>query len=99
MVHSHIANSKWGVCNATILCKDQSFGLSQSVYVKVCLLYLYPKLQPGGWIIFDEYFSPRYPGARLAVDDFFADKLETPSLDTDLLREDAYERWFLIKEG
>lgn len=66
---------------------------------KVCLHYLYPKVQPGGWILFDEYFSPRYPGARLAVDDFFADKPETPSLDTDLLREDPYERWFLIKEG
>jgi O-methyltransferase len=40
--------------------------------------YAYPKLQTGGFILFDDYGFPSCPGAREAVDDFFADKPEVP---------------------
>jgi O-methyltransferase len=32
----------------------------------------------GGFIIFDDYGMPSCPGARAAVDQFFADKPEKP---------------------
>lgn len=62
-----------------------------------CLRNLYHRVQPGGWIVFDEYYSPKYPGARIAVDEFFADKPEKPILAKHLLAEDPWERWFTIK--
>ncbi|MBI3126024.1 MAG: class I SAM-dependent methyltransferase [Candidatus Tectomicrobia bacterium] len=64
---------------------------------KACLQYLYGKVLPGGYIVFDEYYSPRYPGARIAIDEFFADKPEKPTLASHLLEIDPYERWFVRK--
>ncbi len=64
---------------------------------RTCLRWLYPKVQPGGWMVFDEYFSPKYPGPRVAVDEFFADKPEKPRLATHLLAEHPYERWYAVK--
>ncbi len=39
---------------------------------------LYNKVSPGGIIMFDEYADNRWPGARKAIDEFFADKPEKP---------------------
>jgi len=41
-----------------------------------CLEFAYPRMLPGGYIVLDDYGSPVYPGARRAVDEFFADKRE-----------------------
>lgn len=43
-----------------------------------CLVYIYPRLSPGGVIVFDDYGFPSCPGARRAVDDFFAVRPEVP---------------------
>ena len=45
---------------------------------KVALENLYDRVVPGGIIMFDEYDDPRWTGARLAIDEFFADKPEKP---------------------
>ena len=42
------------------------------------LNFIYPRLMPGGFIIFDDYGFPTCPGARQAVDEFFAHKPEQP---------------------
>ena len=39
---------------------------------------LYGKVVKGGIIMFDEYDDARWPGATKAIDEFFADKPETP---------------------
>ena len=39
--------------------------------------FVYPRLMPGGVIVFDDYGRPTCPGARKAVDEYFADKPET----------------------
>jgi O-methyltransferase len=43
-----------------------------------CLDFFYPRLVPGGYMVFDEYdFSASvYPGAKKAIDIFLADKVE-----------------------
>jgi len=43
-----------------------------------CLNFFYPRLIPGGYMVFDEYdFSaPAYPGAKKAIDGFLRDKPE-----------------------
>lgn len=40
------------------------------------LRFFYPRLVPGGIIVCDDYGFDTCPGARLAMDDFFADKPE-----------------------
>ena len=43
-----------------------------------CCEFFYPRLPHGGIMIFDDYGDRSCPGARAAVDEFFADKTETP---------------------
>lgn len=43
-----------------------------------CLNFFYPKMVNGGIIILDDYSSPNCEGAKLAVDEFFANKPEKP---------------------
>jgi hypothetical protein len=50
----------------------------------VCLGALYSRVVPGGIIMFDEYEDETFPGARVAIDEFFSDKPET------LVRYDRY---------
>lgn len=39
--------------------------------IKASVEYFWPRLSPGGIIVFDDYGFPTCPGARKAVDDFF----------------------------
>lgn len=43
-----------------------------------CCRFFYPRLSQGGMIIFDDYGDATCPGARQAVDEFFAGKPENP---------------------
>jgi O-methyltransferase len=40
--------------------------------------FVYPRLVAGGALVFDDYGVASCPGARRAVDEFFADRPETP---------------------
>jgi O-methyltransferase len=40
--------------------------------------FVYPRLVPGGIMLFDDYGFPSCPGARQAVDQYFRDKREVP---------------------
>lgn len=46
--------------------------------VRGCCEFMYPRMVAGGIMIFDDYGYASCPGARKAVDDFFADKPEFP---------------------
>jgi O-methyltransferase len=43
-----------------------------------CCGFIYPRVVPGGILVFDDYGLPSCPGARVAVDAFFQDKPEIP---------------------
>jgi O-methyltransferase len=43
-----------------------------------CCETIYPRVQPGGAMVFDDYGFPTCAGARKAVDEFFAGKPEFP---------------------
>jgi O-methyltransferase len=43
-----------------------------------CCEWIYPRLEVGGVMVFDDYGFPTCPGARRAVDEFLAGKPETP---------------------
>jgi O-methyltransferase len=47
--------------------------------VRDCCAFFYPRLVPGGTMVFDDYGFPHYvDAARKAVDEFFADTPERP---------------------
>lgn len=62
---------------------------------KFCLDSLYQKIIPGGVVIFDEYYSFKFPGPRLAVNDFFKDKKGYFEL---YIADEGFERWCFIKQ-
>lgn len=43
-----------------------------------CCSFFYPRMQPGGVLVYDDYGFPSCPGAKMAVDSFFADRPEHP---------------------
>ncbi len=43
-----------------------------------CCEFIYPRLSPGGFMVFDDYGLPSCPGARQAVDSFFRNRPEVP---------------------
>jgi hypothetical protein len=53
-----------------------------------CLNALYPKVRPGGIIVFDEYEDNNFPGAKRAIDEFFRDKPEKPLM---------YQQYYYLK--
>ncbi len=60
-----------------------------------CLTNLYNNIVSGGVIVFDEYYSHKYPGARVAVDEFFKDK---KGYFEYYITKENHERWCFIKE-
>ena len=63
---------------------------------RVCLENIYHKCQSGSFIYLDEYYSLKFPGARIAVCEFMADKVETAKLLSD--NQNDFERWAIVKE-
>ena len=43
-----------------------------------CCAFIYPRMRPGGAMVFDDYGFPNNPGARRAVDEFFKGLPEEP---------------------
>jgi O-methyltransferase len=46
--------------------------------IKDCCEFIYPRLNAGGWMVFDDYGFPSCAGGRRAIEEFFADKPEVP---------------------
>ena len=59
---------------------------------KECLERLYPLLVPGGVVVFDDYNSSRWPGAKKAVDAYFAKRPECIEKSTKRKRAAWYVR-------
>ncbi len=62
---------------------------------RVCLPYVWPRLSRGGYVCLDEYYSLKFPGARIATDEFFAGKSDRPQRHK--LVEGDFERWYVRK--
>jgi O-methyltransferase len=63
--------------------EDETFAFAHidvDLYQSVidCCAFIYPRLHSGGFMVFDDYGFPNNPGARRAVNEFFADKPERP---------------------
>ncbi len=58
---------------------------------KTCLRELFPKVAEGGVVLFDEYDSPSFPGAKKAIDEYFKGTAYRLQKDADT------GKYFLIK--
>lgn len=62
---------------------------------KLSLPFIWQRLSQGGYIFLDEYYSLKFPGARIATDEFFADKKDKPQKHKQVKGE--FSRWFVRK--
>ena len=62
---------------------------------KVTLPFVYKFLSTDGYINLDEYFSCKYPGAKIATDEFC--KIMNISPKKNIVREGEFERWYISK--
>jgi hypothetical protein len=62
---------------------------------RVALPYVWNRLSQGGYIYLDEYYSLKFPGARLASEEFFKDKNDKPQRH--VTAPGDFQRWFVRK--
>lgn len=62
---------------------------------KTSLPFVWERMVNGGYIFLDEYYSLKFPGAKIATDEFFMDKKAKP-LQHKLAHND-FERWYVRK--
>jgi hypothetical protein len=63
---------------------------------QIALPFIWQRLTSGGYVWLDEYYSLKFPGARIACDAFFSNLAEKPQKYPQQERE--FERWFAIKQ-
>lgn len=62
---------------------------------KECLPFAWKNLVRGGYVFLDEYYSLKFPGARIATDEFFANRKDKPVKHQQ--NNGDFERWFVRK--
>lgn len=62
---------------------------------KVSLPFIWEKLSANGLIFLDEYYSLKFPGARIATDNFFKNKDQKPRILSN--KKFEFERWGVFK--
>jgi len=62
---------------------------------KVSLPFIWEKLSAKGLIFLDEYYSLKFPGARIATDNFFKKKKQKPMILSN--KKFEFERWGVFK--
>lgn len=60
---------------------------------KDCLEFFWPRVAPGGIVLFDEYDDPSWPGCNLAVDEFVG----AAHVPVERIERDNYVRAYLVK--
>lgn len=63
---------------------------------KIALPFIWERLESNGMVFLDEYYSLKFPGARIACDEFFSSRIEKPQQVPTSPRE--FERWLAFKQ-
>ena len=62
---------------------------------QTALPFIWSRLSKGGYIFLDEYYSIKFPGARIATNEFFDSKQDKPQQHK--YSPGDFERWFVRK--
>ena len=65
---------------------------------KTTLNFAWDKLMVGGIVFLDEYYSLKFPGARIAVNEYFANRNDFELIQVAKSNDD-FERWIVRKNG
>jgi len=79
--HNNVHFNEGMIPQSLDVVQDRSFSfvhVDLDIYssIRAACQFFYPRLERGGILLFDDYGYPSCPGARTAVDEFFADKPE-----------------------
>ena len=61
----------------------------------ISLPFLWHRLSKKGLIFLDEYYSLKFPGGRLATNNFFKNKKQKPTILSN--NKNEFERWGVFK--
>ena len=64
---------------------------------KLSLPFVWDRMLLNGQMYLDEYYSLKFPGARIATNEFFAGKHDKPQMYPQNTRD--FERWYVIKKN
>ena len=64
---------------------------------KICLETQFENVVKGGMIVLDEYYSLKYPGARIAVNEFL-ESLDSNIYELKMHQTGEFARWFILKK-
>tara|TARA_B100000787_G_C16142127_1_gene272492 strand:- start:21 stop:842 length:822 start_codon:yes stop_codon:yes gene_type:complete len=87
-VPAFFANTEHQIFSANIDC-DLYDGY------KTVLPYIWKNLSVGGYVHLDEYYSLKFPGARIACDEFFKEVGVAPVMNE--VPDTEFERWYFTK--
>jgi hypothetical protein len=76
-----------------IMCALIDADLYESYHVS--LPFIWDRLNKNGFIFLDEYYSLKFPGARIATNDFFKKKKQKPKILSN--KKSEFERWGVLK--
>jgi hypothetical protein len=62
---------------------------------KIALPFTWDRMSPGAFMFLDEYYSLKFPGARIAINEFFKNKFSKPKVFD--LYDGEFERWYIKK--
>jgi hypothetical protein len=62
---------------------------------KIALPFVWDRIVLNGYMFLDEYYSLKFPGARIAINNFFLDKKDKPEMYPKLTMD--FERWYINK--
>ncbi len=89
-VKDHFSNQERKIFSANIDC-DLYAGY------KICLPPIFKYLEMGGYVHLDEYYSLKYPGPKIATDEFLATTKHAKLIKNNT-RNGEFERYCIIKE-
>ena len=64
---------------------------------KIALPFVWDRIVNEGYMYLDEYYSLKFPGARIAADEFFENKIDKPRMYP--RKPMDFERWFVKKNS
>ena len=64
---------------------------------KLALPFVWDRLVGSGYMYLDEYYSLKFPGARIATNEFFLGKQDKPKMYSQNLMD--FERWYILKNN
>ena len=63
---------------------------------KMAFDFVWEKMVKNSYMFLDEYYSLKFPGAKIATDEFFAAKIQKPKMHK--VEKNEFERWY-VKKG